>query len=79
MSLGMSPHSGRPDAEKECFGNEVFQLVSCIPQNEMVVFVGDMNRHVGSSNAGYDMSHMVVLGTALGTLMVLGYWSLQMG
>jgi len=23
--------------------------------------------------------HMVVLGTALGTLMVPGYWSLQMG
>jgi len=25
------------------------------------------------------MGHMVVLGTALGTLMVPGYWSLQMG
>ena len=24
------------------------------------------------------MGHMVVLGTALGTLMVPGYWSLQM-
>ena len=44
----------------------------------MVVFAGDMNGHVGSSNA--DMKgHMVVLGTALGTLMVPGYWSLQMG
>jgi len=44
----------------------------------MVVFAGDMNGHVGSSNAGYDGT-MVVLGTALGTLMVPGYWSLQMG
>ena len=35
-----APHSGRPDEEKECFWNEVFHLVSCIPQNEMVVFVG---------------------------------------
>jgi len=51
-------------------------LVSCIPQNKMVVFAGDMNGHVRSSNAGYGM---VVLGTALGTLMVPGYWSLQMG
>ena len=25
------------------------------------------------------MGHMVVLGMALGTLMVPGYWSLQMG
>ena len=73
-----APHSGRPDEEKECFWNEVFHLVSCIPQNEMVVFAGDMNGHVGSSNAGYDGTHGG-LGTALGTLMVPGYWSLQMG
>ena len=33
-----APYSGRPDEEKECFWNEVFHLVSCIPQNEMVVF-----------------------------------------
>ena len=52
-----TPHSGRPDEEKECFWNEVFHLVSCIPQNEMVVFAGDMNRHVGSSNAGYEGTH----------------------
>ena len=71
-------------------------MVSCIPQNEMVVFAGDMNGHVFASfpikNSLYflpiapksldmkDMKgHMVVLGTALGTLMVPGYWSLQMG
>jgi len=44
-----APHSGKPDEEKECFWNEVFHLVNCIPQNEMVVFAGDMNGHVGSS------------------------------
>ena len=32
-------------------------MVSCIPQNEMVVFAGDMNGHVGSSNAGYEGTH----------------------
>ena len=52
-----TPHSGRPDEEKECFWNEVFHLVSCIPQNEMVVFAGDMNGHLGSSNAGYEGTH----------------------
>jgi len=35
----------------------VFHLVSCIPQNEMFVLAGDMNGHVGSSNAGYDGTH----------------------
>ena len=30
-----APHSGKPDEEKESFWNEVFHLVSCIPQNEM--------------------------------------------
>ena len=52
-----APHSGKPDEEKECFWNEVFHLLSCIPQNEMVVFAGDMNGHVGSSNVGYDGTH----------------------
>jgi len=41
----------------ESFWNEVFHFVSCIPQNEMVVLAGDMNVHVGSSNAGYDRTH----------------------
>jgi len=52
-----APHSGKPDEEKERFWNKVFHLVSCIPQNEMVVFAGDMNGHIGSSNVGYDGTH----------------------
>jgi len=49
-----APHSGKPEEEKESFWNEVFHLVSCIPQNEMVVLAGDINGHIGSSNVGYD-------------------------
>jgi len=52
-----APHSGKPEEEKENFCNEMFHLVSCIPQNEMVVLAGDMNGHVGSSNVGYDGMH----------------------
>ena len=37
------------EEEKESFWNEIFHLVSCIPQNEMVMLAGDMNGHVGSS------------------------------
>ena len=43
--------------EKENFWNEVFHLVSCIPQNEVVVLAGDMNGYIGSSNVGYDKTH----------------------
>jgi len=49
---------------KESFRNEVFHLMSCIPQNEMVVLAADMNGHVGSSNFG-----MVVLGMEVGMQM----------
>ena len=52
-----APHTGKPEEEKESFWDNIFHLVSCIPQNEMVVFAGDMNGHVRSSNAGYDGTH----------------------
>jgi len=52
-----APHSGKPEEEKESFWNEVFHLVSCMPQNEMVVLAGDMNGHVGSSSVGYNGTH----------------------
>jgi len=32
-------------------------MVSCIPPNEMVVFAGDKNGHIRSSNVGYDGTH----------------------
>jgi len=47
-------HSGKLEEEKESFWNEVFHLVSCLPQNEMVVLAGDMNAHVGSCNVDRD-------------------------
>jgi len=52
-----APHSGKPEEEKENFWNELFQLVSCILQNEIDVLAGDMNGHVGSNNVGYDGTH----------------------
>ena len=52
-----APHSGKPDEKKESFWNKVFHLVSCIPQNEMVVFAANMNGHIGSSTVGYDGTH----------------------
>jgi len=42
---------------KREFCNKFFHLVSYIPQKEMAVLAGDMNGHVGSSNAGYNGMH----------------------
>jgi len=66
-----TPHSGKPEEEKGSFWNEVFHLVSCIPQNEMVVLARDMNGHVGSSNAAYDGTHGG-FGMELGIQMIPG-------
>ena len=52
-----APHLGKPEEEKENFWNELFHLVSCIPQNEMVVLTGNMNGHVVSNSVGYDGTH----------------------
>jgi len=55
--LTVYAHSGKQEEVKESFWNELFHLVSCIPQNEMVMLAGDMNGCVGSSNVGYDGTH----------------------
>jgi len=52
-----APHSGKLEEENKNFWNKLFHLVSCIPQNEMVVLAGDMNGHVGSNSVGYDGTH----------------------
>ena len=52
-----APHLGKTGGRKENFWNKLFSLMSCIPQNEMVVFTEDMNGHVGSNNVGYDGMH----------------------
>ena len=52
-----APQSGKPEEEKENFSNELFHLVSCIPQNEMVALAGDISEHVGSNSVGYYGMH----------------------
>ena len=42
-----APHSWKLEEENESFWNEMFHLVSCIPQNEMVVLADDTNGHWG--------------------------------
>jgi len=62
-------HSGKSEEENESFRNEVFHLVSCIPQNEMLVLAGDdMLEAVMLAMMG----HMVVLGMEIGMQIVPG-------
>jgi len=42
----LTVYAAHSEEDKESFWNEVFHLVICIPQNEMVVLAGDMNGHV---------------------------------
>jgi len=44
-----TPHLGKSDEEEESFCNSVFQAVSGISVDEMVLFADDMNCHVGKS------------------------------
>jgi len=60
-----------PEEEKENLWNEMFHLVSCIPQNEMVVLVGDMNGHVVLAT--------MVTGLEIRMQMAPAFWSLHMG
>jgi len=52
-----APHSGKLEEENDSVWKELFHLVSCIPQSEIVMLAGDMNGHFGSSNIGYDGMH----------------------
>jgi len=66
-----APHLGNLEEEKGSFWNELFHLVSYIPQNKKVVVAGNMNGHVGSSNVGYDGTHvqLVLLKVSLNILL----------
>jgi len=44
-----TPHLGKSDEEEESFCNSVFQAVSGISVDDMVLFADDMNCHVGKS------------------------------
>ena len=66
-----APHSGKADKEKQMFWNEVFHLVSCIPQNEMVLLADDMNGHVEVSMLAM-MRCTVVLGMEIRMQMYPG-------
>ena len=49
-----APQVGRSEEEKDTFWDKAFQLVSSMPQNEMVIVAGDLNGYVGKNSDGYE-------------------------
>ena len=52
-----APQSGRPEAEKESFYDQLQCTVAKIPASEMLFALGDWNGHVGSNAGAYDIAH----------------------
>jgi len=53
----MSSHPGKGRGQGQVTHFRILHPPETPPENEMVVFAGDMNGHVGSSNVGYDGTH----------------------
>jgi len=66
-----APDWKKPEEQKESFCNKVLQLVSYIPQNEMVVLAGDMKGMLEVVMLAM-MGHRVVLGMEKGMQMEPG-------
>ena len=52
-----APKSGKPDAEKERFYEEMVREWSMANANELVLGLGDFNGHVGKSAEGLEGTH----------------------
>jgi len=44
-------------SEKSKFWEDLDGMVRAIPTNEKLFIGGDLNGHVGSTNAGYELAH----------------------
>jgi hypothetical protein len=51
-----APQVGLSESEKRKFWEDLDGMVRAVPTNEKLS-VGDLNGHVGSTNAGYELAH----------------------
>jgi hypothetical protein len=51
-----APQVGLSESEKRMFWEHLDGMVRAVPTNEKL-FIGDLNGHVGSTNAGYEPAH----------------------
>ena len=57
MCCAYAPQSGKPDADKERFYEEMAREWSVANENELVLGLGDFNDHVGKSAEGFEGIH----------------------
>ena len=52
-----APQVGHDESTKRQFWGDLDSLVRAVPTNEKLFIGGDLNNHVGLSNAGYEVAH----------------------
>ena len=52
-----APQVGLNESEKRQFWEDLDGMVRAVPTNEKLFIGGDLNGHVGSTNAGYEVAH----------------------
>ena len=52
-----APQVGLSESEKRKFWEDLDDMVRAVPTNEKLFIGGDLNGHVGSTNAGYELAH----------------------
>ena len=52
-----APQVGLSESEKRKFWEDLDGMVRAVPTNEKLFIGGDLNGHVGSTNAGYELDH----------------------
>ena len=52
-----APQVGHDESTKRQFWDDLDSLVRAVPTNEKLFIGGDLNNHVGLSNAGYEVAH----------------------
>ena len=52
-----APQTGRPDAEKDIFYDQLNSIIAKVPSNEVLIPGGDWNGHVGVSADGFEEVH----------------------
>ena len=47
----------RPETEKERFYDQLLDTAMAVPDNEVLIILGDWNGHVGAAADGYEDAH----------------------
>ena len=51
---GYAPQQGFANDKKDCFCENIIQLIASVNEKDMIIIGGDLNGHVGKDMGGYD-------------------------